>query len=302
MTSEKRPLAGNGRTAMMPGMKTSAGNSSAAAVRRLLQRVISGEQGEPGREFTIDELAREAGVTVRNIRAYQDRDLLPPPQIRGRTGIYSDVHLTRLKVISQLLERHYSLANIRDLLSAWEEGRDLTDVLGLDEAIRDPWAQEMPAYMSYQEIMEMFGSQVTPEVLKKAGEMGYIVPEGDRIRIPNPRIISAGKELAEAGIPLSSLLDEASAVREQTDQISQGFVRLVLDHLITPQYGEHGVPPANEVPQLAEFIKRVRPIAEMIVSAELGRTLEHNIKEVFRERVANVMDHIDQEQTDPQET
>ena len=283
---------------MMAGMKTDS-ESGDSAVRRLIQRALAAEANHaPEREFTIDELAREAGVTVRNIRAYQDRGLLPPPEIRGRTGIYSDVHLTRLKVISQLLERHYSLANIRDLLTAWEEGRDLTDLLGLDEAIRDPWSQEMPAYMGYQEVLELFGEQVTPDVLRVAGELGYIVPEGERFRIPNPRIVYAGLELVKAGIPLKSLLEEARAVREQTDEISRGFVKLVLDHLITPEYGKHGVPPADEVPRLAEFIKRVRPIAEMIVSAELGRTLEHNIKQVFRERVANVVEHIEGEEGD----
>lgn len=32
-------------------------------------------------EYRIDELARLAGSTVRNIRAYQDRGLLPPPRL-----------------------------------------------------------------------------------------------------------------------------------------------------------------------------------------------------------------------------
>ncbi|MFB9386717.1 MerR family transcriptional regulator [Pseudonocardia petroleophila] len=39
-----------------------------------------------GREYRIDELAHTAGTTVRNIRAYQDRGLLPPPRRVGRVG------------------------------------------------------------------------------------------------------------------------------------------------------------------------------------------------------------------------
>ena len=38
----------------------------------------------PPEEVTIDELARLTGATVRNIRAYQSRGLLPPPEIRAR--------------------------------------------------------------------------------------------------------------------------------------------------------------------------------------------------------------------------
>ena len=55
-------------------------------------------------EFSIDALARETGSTVRNIRAYQDRGLLPPPERRGRKGIYNDAHLSRLRIINRLLE------------------------------------------------------------------------------------------------------------------------------------------------------------------------------------------------------
>lgn len=39
-------------------------------------------------EYTVDELARVSDTTVRNIRAYQDRGLLAPPEKRGRVGIY----------------------------------------------------------------------------------------------------------------------------------------------------------------------------------------------------------------------
>ena len=42
--------------------------------------------------LTIDELARETGMTVRNIRAHQSRGLLPPPVVRARTGYYGPEH------------------------------------------------------------------------------------------------------------------------------------------------------------------------------------------------------------------
>ncbi|WP_244233574.1 MerR family transcriptional regulator, partial [Pseudomonas aeruginosa] len=84
-------------------------------LQRLLQR---GEQpsAEDAREYSVDELARAAGSSVRNVRAYQDRGLLPPPERRGRVGVYFDSHLKRLRLISQLLERGYSSANIKELL------------------------------------------------------------------------------------------------------------------------------------------------------------------------------------------
>ncbi|MDT7598572.1 MAG: hypothetical protein QOK26_649, partial [Pseudonocardiales bacterium] len=41
-------------------------------------------------EYRIDELARFAGTTSRNVRAYQERGLLPPPRKEGRVGIYTE--------------------------------------------------------------------------------------------------------------------------------------------------------------------------------------------------------------------
>jgi len=44
-------------------------------------------------ELTIEQLAAETGMTVRNIRNHQSRGLLPPPDVRARTGYYGPEHV-----------------------------------------------------------------------------------------------------------------------------------------------------------------------------------------------------------------
>src|SRR3954447_10118770 len=85
--------------------------------------------------MTIDELARRAGTTTRNVRAYQERGLLPPPEKQGRVGVYDDGHLARLLLIASLLDRGFSLASIRALFDGWQAGHSIRDVLGLEEAL-----------------------------------------------------------------------------------------------------------------------------------------------------------------------
>ena len=46
-------------------------------------------------EFTVDELAARAQMTVRNVRAYASRGLIDAPRLEGRTGFYSLKHLQR---------------------------------------------------------------------------------------------------------------------------------------------------------------------------------------------------------------
>jgi DNA-binding transcriptional MerR regulator len=81
--------------------------------------------------MTIDALARATGTTTRNIRAMQTEGLLPPPSLRGRVGTYDGEHVARVQAVLRLQARGFSRAAVRELLSAWEVGATLEDILGL---------------------------------------------------------------------------------------------------------------------------------------------------------------------------
>jgi DNA-binding transcriptional MerR regulator len=81
--------------------------------------------------MNIDELARAAGATTRNVRALQTEGLLPGPSLVGRTGAYDEGHLLRLQAVLRLQARGFSRAAIRELFAAWEAGASLEDVLGM---------------------------------------------------------------------------------------------------------------------------------------------------------------------------
>ena len=98
---------------------------------------------KPAPALTIEELARRAGLSTRNVRAYRTAGLLPPPRLEGRTGRYGDEHLRRLTVVARLQRRGWSLAAIRDALAAQDAGRSLEELLDLSaEAGRD-WVDEL---------------------------------------------------------------------------------------------------------------------------------------------------------------
>jgi hypothetical protein len=66
---------------------------------------------------TIGELAEQVGMTVRNIRAYQARGLLPPPLVDGRVGFYTETHRERLRMIRRLRSEGFNLVAISALLT-----------------------------------------------------------------------------------------------------------------------------------------------------------------------------------------
>src|ERR1700744_4455356 len=97
------------------------------AVSQLFDAAVRYPNAPGSGEYRIEDLARLAGTTTRNIRVYRDRGLLPPPSRVGRIALYNDTHLTRLRLITSMLDRGYNIAHVREMLSAWEEGKDLGD-------------------------------------------------------------------------------------------------------------------------------------------------------------------------------
>ncbi|CAM5405594.1 hypothetical protein STANM309S_05504 [Streptomyces tanashiensis] len=120
---------------------------------------LSEQSAQP--EYRIEDLAHHSGATVRTIRAYQDRGLLPRPERRGRSNVYGDAHLARLHQIADLLDRGYTLASIKELLEAWDTGRGLGGVLGLVAEVHGPWTDEEADRISRAELDARFGG--TPD-------------------------------------------------------------------------------------------------------------------------------------------
>lgn len=243
-------------------------------VSHLLQRLLGRRAaGQPDScEYTVDELARAAATTVRNVRAYQDKGLLPPPERRGRVGVYRGEHLARLRLIGQLLERGYTIASIRELFDAWAKGQGLAHVLGLEDAIRGPSGSEQAIILGFDELQGIFGDALDDEVIERAQALGLLEFAGDHLRVVSPRLFGAGVQLHQAGIALPALLDELMAIRQHVEQLSTGIVQLIVTNLVNPLLSD-SLPRANELEGLSAQIHQLRPLVEQVVEAELARGL-----------------------------
>jgi DNA-binding transcriptional MerR regulator len=232
------------------------------------------------REYRIGELAREAGVTVRTLRYYQERKLLPPPRRRGRIGWYSQAHLDRLRVIGQLLDRGHTLGGIGELLSAWEQGYDLADLLGLERAVTAPWADEVPVPVTVADLSSLLDDQLTPEVLAQAVRLGYIDVDGDRVIHVSRRLLDTTTALVREGIPLPAILATGAELQAGMDKMASLFVELVIAHVLGRS---GGTPPPDEIARLAETIERLRPVARTVLDAEFSRAMDRRARVTYGE-------------------
>jgi DNA-binding transcriptional MerR regulator len=209
-------------------------------------------------ELTIDELARQTGMTVRNLRAHQSRGLLPPPEVRGRTGFYGPDHLTRVELIKELQTEGFNLEAIRRLLDGADVGSS-DEVLRFTRAVREPFEDEQSEIVTVEELAEQFGAQ-DPAILERAEKLGLLRPLGDgRYEQLSPRLARAGAELIRLGVSGQDALELVAHIRRHADSVAQRFARTFIEHVWKP-FDEAGRP-EERWPEVREALERVRPLA-----------------------------------------
>ncbi|WP_329134012.1 MerR family transcriptional regulator [Streptomyces sp. NBC_01476] len=235
------------------------------------------------RAYRIEDLSRLSGTTVRNIRAYTDRGLLPKPGRSGRANVYDDTHLARLRQITDLLERGYTLASIKELLTAWDTGAGLGGVLGLVDEVDRPWSDEQPARIGLAGLAEAFGGGADPTAVEEALRLGVLerVPGGDEeFLVPSPRELAVAVELHAAGVPLAAITGHLRELRVQVEHISERFLEFTTEYVFQ-RFLQH--PPTDaEATEAAGLIRRLRPLAQQTVDAELARAMRTRATEHIR--------------------
>jgi DNA-binding transcriptional MerR regulator len=243
-------------------------------------------------ELTIDELAQRTGMTVRNVRAHQSRGLLPPPEIRGRTGYYDNEHVARLELVKDLQAEGFNLESIRRILER-TPGRSATDVLEFTRAVAAPFTDEQPEVIEGAVLAERWGDQLTPEFVQRAEKLGLVRPLGDgRYEVASPRLQHASEELARLGVPLETALEVIANVKRHAVAVSRAYVDLFLEHVWEPfeQAGE----PEERWGEIRETLDRLRPLAteslvsvfQIVMTREVERTLERELVRAGRRESA----------------
>jgi len=241
----------------------------------------------------VGELAEAAGITVRTLRFYRERKLLPPPRREGRIAWYSQDHLDRLRVIAELLERVHTLGGITELLAAGEEGRDVAELIGLENAIIAPWTDEVPVRLTWSEIDQALPGQLDEDNTRAATELGYVTVDQEGVTHVSRRLMDATVALVQEGIPLSAVLEVARRTQECADAVADIFVRLISEQLLGGL--EAGRVSAEEAHRLTETVLRVRPLGRTVADAQFTLAMDRRVREeyekVLRHRITPEPDH-----------
>ena len=207
------------------------------------------ETGEP---LTIDDLARQVQLPVRTIREYHTMRLLPPPERQGRLGLYHDQHVQRLRLITRLQRRGYSLAGIRDLLGAWESGTDLVTLLGVDES--QAALDETPLRLTRAELLQRLPS-LEEATLARAGQIGLVRSQReDHFSVRSPALLALVADWVRAGVPLGEALDLIEVLVADLDTLAGKLAEEIVARIWEP------LSAAGRAGELPDLLRRGRPL------------------------------------------
>ena len=219
---------------------------------------------EAAAELTIDELARETGMTVRNIRAHQSRGLLPPPEVRARTGYYGPEHVARLRLIQELQGNGYNLAAIKDLVHALE--RLARRRRSSSPARSSPRSRTSGPRSSRPPSSRSASPAATRSSSGAPRSSGSSCRWGrGATRCRARRSLRAGETLIGLGIPLEKSLDVIEDVARQADSVADAFVKLFLDRIWKPF--DRAGQPEPDWPAVLAALEQLRPLATEVLVA-----------------------------------
>jgi len=215
--------------------------------------------------LTIDDLARQVQLPVRTIREYHTMRLLPPPERRGRLGLYGSLHVQRLQLITRLQRRGYSLAGIRDLLGAWENGTDLETLLGVDQS--QAALDETPLRLTRAELSQKFPA-LDPATLSRALRIGLVHSHGGgHFVVRSPALLGLVADWVRAGVPLDEALDVIQVLADGLDALAPKLADLMVERIWEP------VSASSRAAELPDLLRRARPLMLQGVASTLADRL-----------------------------
>ena len=229
-------------------------------------------------DMTIEQLAAETGMTVRNIRAHQARGLLDPPDVRLRVGYYGPEHVAQLRLIQDLQQDGFNLAGIKRLLD--NDQSTAERLARFRQALTE--AAETPQILTVAELGRRIrdSAEEAPPVLARAETHGVLVGAGEgRYEVPSPSLLAVAEQVVARGVSLDEALSVFKQVELHCDAVSAAFVTLFMREVWEPFHAA-GMP-TERWAEIDATIARLRPLATEALVAIFGQRMSAQIDAAF---------------------
>jgi DNA-binding transcriptional MerR regulator len=231
--------------------------------------------------LTIDQLAERTGITVRNIRFYAGRGLLPPPKLRGRTGLYGPDHLARLELVSELSALGFTLSAIEAQLQRLPPSVGAAE-LALHRALLTPWVTEKVEEVDLPELERRAGRPLSTEDLDALEGLGILERADGGVALHGSSTLHEGLAIIDSGLPPQVWTRAFEIITRHTEALADDLMEMFQQEVLQP-YRDAGRP-AAERHRLAATLGRLKPITVGGVITAFGRAVNRTIRDRLGDR------------------
>lgn len=217
--------------------------------------MVMDESTEPGAQeslLTLDELTQRAGITVRTLRFYTTRGLVPPPIRRGRSGYYSADHVARLELVQELQSHGFTLAAIEKYVAGIPADASPEDI-ALARTMLAPWQADLPVEMDRAQLEARAGRALSEEDVATLQALGVLRIRGASYLVASNQL-AIGVRLLELGFPRKVAVAAAAVYAEHGEQMAKELYD-VIHRELAPLYDD------AESEHFREVMERLKPLS-----------------------------------------
>ncbi|MEU6483789.1 MerR family transcriptional regulator [Streptomyces sp. NPDC046887] len=240
-------------------------------------------EGQPTQPMlTVDELAARAGITVRTIRFYSTRGLLPPPVIGPRrVGRYGPEHLARLALIEELQQQGMTLSAIERYLEQLPPDLSADD-LAIHRALVATWAPDAAEDASRTELERRLGRELSAEDVDRLVAMEVLArTEATDVFRVDLGLLRLGARLLDVPIAHETILAARTVLVEHTRSAAQELTRLFRDEVWGPYREREGDP--EHLAAMKSLSAHMQPLVVQALVTAFQRSLKDELRSAFRD-------------------
>lgn len=227
--------------------------------------------------LTLEELTQRVGMSVRTVRFYTTKGLVPPPIRRGRSGYYNADHVARLELVQELQSHGFTLAAIERYVAGIPAGASPEDI-ALRRTMLAPWQADRPVEMTVAELERRTDRALDATTLRTLEALGVISRAGRGRYAVALSQLSVGLTILDLGVPPEAAEAAAKVYHEHGRQIAEELMAL-FHTMVWPAYKESGAAPET----IRAVVEQLKPLSvASLVSAYEAAMDETRRREVSR--------------------
>ncbi|KAB2813211.1 MerR family transcriptional regulator [Pimelobacter simplex] len=202
--------------------------------------------------LTLEELTARVGLSVRTVRFYTSRGLVPPPIRRGRSGYYSAVHVARIELVLELQSHGFTLSAIERYVAGIPDDASPEDI-ALARTMLAPWQSDLPVEMDAAQLQKKAGRELSDDDVATLQALGVIRLRGSAYLVASNQL-AIGVRLLELGFPRDVAVAAAKVYQEHGQQMAEELYAVINDQL-APLYDN------DKSEHFREIMERLKPLS-----------------------------------------